>query len=45
VDPHATAKQTSGNDPRVIQDKQFIAPEEVGKIAKKAIVEGPLTAM
>ena len=27
VDPGATAEQACGNDPRIIQDEQFIAPE------------------
>jgi hypothetical protein len=44
VDPGATAKQTSGNDPSVIQDEQFIATEQVGKIGEEAIIENAFRA-
>jgi hypothetical protein len=37
MDDRASAKEPCGNDARIVQDKELIAAEEIGKFGKKVV--------
>jgi hypothetical protein len=39
VDAGAATEETRGNDPRVVQDHEFVAAEEFRKIPKEVLLE------
>jgi hypothetical protein len=39
VDPGTATEEASGNDAGIVQDDEFVAPEELREIQKKAVVQ------
>ena len=45
MDPRPPSEKARGNDPRVVEHQQFIAPQELGQLQKPPILPLPLLAV